>query len=369
MIEHGGVDSYGISYMLNGSVVELGNEEHLSINHLGVGSLVIRAGVTITSNPILDIFRQGDLLNMDYTTLQNALVTGKLATLHNLTIYYIGNNGNETISLPESAPIGLKFEFIKGTADTFEITFTSSYGSVVSNRSTTITNPYDRIQLTYVGGGTWVLDGTIEAYSKTEIDTMIGDIESLLGEYNMSIASEILRLQQAKQAIKESINNKGGTLTNESIDNYAQAIDNLPSGGGGMTYQDYARTLYLVRGKSNQFETAWDHSLIVDPLEISEDSVQSSPRGIAQYPNGETEGVIIPEGVTSIGAYAFYGWTSNNQPLVIPDSVKSIGLTVFRDWTSNNQPLVIPDSVKSIGNGSSKCVTSELRSRYGTASK
>ena len=167
----------------------------------------------------------------------------------------------------------------------------------------------------------------------------------------MSIASEILRLQQAKQAIKESINNKGGTLTNESIDNYAQAIDNLPSGGGGMTYQDYARTLYLVRGKSNQFETAWDHSLIVDPLEISEDSVQSSPRGIAQYPNGETEGVIIPEGVTSIGAYAFYGWTSNNQPLVIPDSVKSIGLTVFRDWTSNNQPLVIPDSVKSIGNG------------------
>ena len=73
----------------------------------------------------------------------------------------------------------------------------------------------------------------------------------------MSIASEILRIQQAKQAIKESINNKGGTLTNESIDDYAQAIDNLPSGGGGMTYEDYARTLYLAWGKSNQFATAW----------------------------------------------------------------------------------------------------------------
>ena len=89
----------------------------------------------------------------------------------------------------------------------------------------------------------------------------IGDIESLLGEYNMSIASEILRIQQAKQAIKESINNKGGTLTNESIDDYAQAIDNLPSGGGGMTYEDYARTLYLAWGKSNQFATAWQKQI------------------------------------------------------------------------------------------------------------
>jgi hypothetical protein len=45
----------------------------------------------------------------------------------------------------------------------------------------------------------------------------------------MSIASEITRLQNAKASIKTAINNKGGTLTTETIDQYASAIDNLPS--------------------------------------------------------------------------------------------------------------------------------------------
>ena len=152
----------------------------------------------------------------------------------------------------------------------------------------------------------------------------------------MSIASEILRIQQAKQAIKESINDKGGTLTNESIDDYAQAIDNLPS--DGYAYEDYARTLYLALGKLNQFTAAWEHSLTVNPSQI----------GMTQYPNGETEGVIIPQGVTIIGNNAFDSWVSNNQPLVIPNSVTSIGNNAFSNWGSNNQPLVIPNSVTSI---------------------
>lgn len=165
----------------------------------------------------------------------------------------------------------------------------------------------------------------------------------------MSIADEILRIQQAKQAIKEAINNKGGTLTNETIDAYAQAIDNLPSGGRGTAYEVHARALYLISGKSNQFEAAWEHSLIVDPLEISGVSTSGNPRGKDQYPDGDTEGVIIPQGITSIGNYAFSGWTSNNQPLVIPDSVTSIGSAALLNWSSNNQLLVIPDSVTSIG--------------------
>jgi len=60
-------------------------------------------------------------------------------------------------------------------------------------------------------------------------------------------------------------------------------------------------------------------------------------------------GIIISDSVTSIGSYAFYNWTSNNQPLVIPNSVTSIGDDAFSGWESNNQPLVIPDSVTSIG--------------------
>ena len=127
------------------------------------------------------------------------------------------------------------------------------------------------------------------------------------------------------------------------------------SGGGGggeidlneMSYFDYAGSIYGA--KYSLLASAWEHSLTVDPLEISEDSAFLNYRGKAQYPNGETEGVIIPHGVTSIGNNAFRDWGANNQPLIIPNSVTSIGSNAFSYWIANNQPLVIPDSVTSIG--------------------
>jgi hypothetical protein len=48
----------------------------------------------------------------------------------------------------------------------------------------------------------------------------------------MSIASELERIKSAKAAIKDAVNAKGGTLTDELIDKYAEAITALPSGGG-----------------------------------------------------------------------------------------------------------------------------------------
>lgn len=46
----------------------------------------------------------------------------------------------------------------------------------------------------------------------------------------MSIASEITRLDTAKANLKASINAKGGTLTNETIDQYYLAVDAIASG-------------------------------------------------------------------------------------------------------------------------------------------
>ena len=48
----------------------------------------------------------------------------------------------------------------------------------------------------------------------------------------MSIASEITRIQNVKAALKTAINAKGGTLTTETIDDYAAAVSALPSGSG-----------------------------------------------------------------------------------------------------------------------------------------
>ena len=45
----------------------------------------------------------------------------------------------------------------------------------------------------------------------------------------MSIASEIARLQQAKADLKAAINNKGGNITTERINQFASAVASLPS--------------------------------------------------------------------------------------------------------------------------------------------
>ena len=59
--------------------------------------------------------------------------------------------------------------------------------------------------------------------------------------------------------------------------------------------------------------------------------------------------LIIPNGVTSIGSFAFSGCTSLTSA-TIPDSVTSIGSDAFSDCTSLTS-ITIPDSVKSIGYG------------------
>ena len=140
----------------------------------------------------------------------------------------------------------------------------------------------------------------------------------------------------------------GVKKANGNIEYFMNATDiNARLDPNAMAYFDYAGSVY--GDKYSLLPNAWEHSLTVDPLEISENSSYLSQRGKAQYPNGETEGVIIPQGVTSIGEYAFRGWSSNNQPLVIPNSVTSIGDFAFFGWQSNTHPLVIPNSVTSIG--------------------
>jgi hypothetical protein len=142
----------------------------------------------------------------------------------------------------------------------------------------------------------------------------------------------------------------GVKKANGNIEYFMNATDiNAKVDPNAMAYFDYAGSIYGA--KYNLLASAWEHSLTVDPLEISVNSTILNPRGGNQYPNGEAEGVIIPQGVTSIGKYAFYGGPSSNQPIVIPNSVTSIGKNAFNSWTKNNHPLVIPSSVTSIGSG------------------
>ena len=152
----------------------------------------------------------------------------------------------------------------------------------------------------------------------------------------MTIANKLLQLNQVKQDIKEAIEMRGIDLTGVAFTDYADKILDISGELGEYFY--YALDYYTTTGNSSQFSNAWRHSLTVETVNR------------ANYPNGETEGVIIPEGVTTIISYAFRNWSSNNKPLVMPNSVTSIGNEAFFNWESNNLPLVIPDSVTSIGN-------------------
>ena len=55
------------------------------------------------------------------------------------------------------------------------------------------------------------------------------------------------------------------------------------------------------------------------------------------------ESLILPDGVTSIGEYAFRGCESLSN-LVIPNSVTSVGKCAFYDCSSLSN-VVIPDSI------------------------
>ena len=156
----------------------------------------------------------------------------------------------------------------------------------------------------------------------------------------MSVADKLLQVNQVKQDIKTAIEMKGVDMTGVAFGGYANKIAEISGGGEVDEYFYYSKAYYTITNNSTLFSNAWEHSLTVDPSEIKR----------SQYPNGETEGVIIPQGVTSIGSNTFSYWGPNNQPLVIPNSVRSIGNSAFRNWETNNQPLVIPDSVRSIGN-------------------
>ena len=81
-------------------------------------------------------------------------------------------------------------------------------------------------------------------------------------------------------------------------------------------------------------------------LEIP-DNVTSIPE-YAFYGCNKITGIKIPDSVTGIGDAAFYGCESLNN-IVIPGSVKNIGYSCFRNCTALND-ITISDGVEKIGN-------------------
>lgn len=123
----------------------------------------------------------------------------------------------------------------------------------------------------------------------------------------MSIATELIRLQTAKENIKTSLVNKGAVIADDAkLDEYSTIIDELPSGGGGDA-EDVVRQLLELSG---------------------------------------TE-FVVPNYITQLGASALMGKPFTS--ITIPNHINSIPASCFANCSSlttlNHGDLI------SIGNG------------------
>lgn len=145
----------------------------------------------------------------------------------------------------------------------------------------------------------------------------------------MSIADEILRLQNAKIDIKVSIENKGVNVpNNETIDNYNTYINQIQTGGGG--------------GNADLIDVL---ERDITSINIPSGTTQIGGNALAYCTN--LESVTIPNTVTSIGNGAFqncYALTS----ITLPNGLRSLGLSPF-SGCRNLTSLTLPESLQYVG--------------------
>ena len=144
----------------------------------------------------------------------------------------------------------------------------------------------------------------------------------------MSLSSEITRLQNAKSALKTSIEAKGVTVSDSTlISGYAALVDEIQTGGGGgnedlidLIERDIT-TLNIPSGTRQIGDNAFSDCSRLTSVTIP-NSV-TSIGGSAFYECSGLTSVTIPNSVTSIGSYAFYN-CSRLTSVTIPNSVTNI---------------------------------------------
>lgn len=199
-----------------------------------------------------------------------------------------------------------------------------------------------------------------------------------------NISDEIKRIQDAKLNIKAAINEKGGTITNELIDKYPDAIRGLTSGGGEEELLEVNSGCLQFKGFKTPGTFSIPSEINGQPIKKIADylfySVSDNPYEDKIYKIDNT--LIIEEGIEEIGVYAFAN--SAIRRVVLPSSLKIIksyafyyckmdGITlpknieIIRDRAFSDgsrgefTKIVIPDTIKSIGTDAfTNCYINEL---------
>ena len=119
----------------------------------------------------------------------------------------------------------------------------------------------------------------------------------------MSIADEVLRLQQAKTDLATSITNKGVTVpSSATLDDYPALVDSISGGGGTNIYDDIRDYMYSIVPSSNPYN---DNSAALYNFEV-----------------GKTYRIIVKCKYTSSQTIGIYCYQRNaNSPAVSIGSI------------------------------------------------
>lgn len=141
-----------------------------------------------------------------------------------------------------------------------------------------------------------------------------------------TITENIQTLNSIKTDIKQAITNKGGSVGND-FRTYAQAITDLPSGGGGNE-----GLINLIEGNLTTFD-------------IPDGTTKIGDYVFSKYPT--LTSVTIPNSVTEIGKNAF-DYCQTLTDVTIGNCVTSIGSNAF-SFCEKIKSMSIPDATTTIG--------------------
>jgi hypothetical protein len=164
----------------------------------------------------------------------------------------------------------------------------------------------------------------------------------------MSISSQLLILNQTKGNIKQAINLKGVSVTNEAFAAYPDKVRLIPSGTG--TYESQI-ILYLERRLKHVDIPYGTTTLGRDTFResmVHSVNIPSTVTSIGQeaFADSQLEGITIPSSVTSIGYRAFYRCYLL-ETLNLPNTAITLGDEVFSGCKKLTS-VTIPDSITTI---------------------
>lgn len=187
------------------------------------------------------------------------------------------------------------------------------------------------------GNGT----ATITGYSGEQTDIIL---PNMIDGYTITSIGDLAFYSEEiqEEAISVTIPDSVVSIGEKAFWNRNVRSINLPDGLESIGYGSF------VGCSECQFRVSANHPCFA----VVDGSLYNKTQKELLWP---AEGATIPEGIVSIGDYAFYGRQGGDDIVVIPSSVQSIGNYAFSEMSYPdmwyNEYLLIPASVTSIGTG------------------